>query len=62
LDFLGTHDEIYGSMRIIGKTLIEFKSISKMVIKQSKAKQLHGQMELNNPMPLGEVRGEVLTP
>jgi hypothetical protein len=22
-----------------------------MVIKQSKAKQLHGQMELNNPMP-----------
>jgi hypothetical protein len=36
---------------MIGKTLIQFKSISKMVIKQSKAKQLHGQMEFNNPMP-----------
>jgi hypothetical protein len=60
LDFLGTHDEVYGNMTTIGKTVIE--SISKMVIKQSKAKQFHGQMELNNPMPLGEARGEVLTP
>jgi len=36
---------------MIGKTLIQFKSIGKMVTKQSEAKQLHGQMELNNPMP-----------
>jgi hypothetical protein len=66
LDFLGTHDEIYGNMRIIGKTLIEFKSISKMVIKQSEAKQSNsmGKWKLNNPMPLplGEAKGEVLTP
>jgi hypothetical protein len=37
LDFLGTHDEIYGNITTIGKTVIEFKAISKMVIKQSKA-------------------------
>jgi hypothetical protein len=38
---------------MIGKTSIQFKSIWKIVIKQSKAKakQLHGQMEVNNPMP-----------
>jgi hypothetical protein len=62
LEFFGTHDEIYGNMRIIGKTIIQFKSIRKMVIKQTKGKQLHGQMELNNPVPLEEVPGEVLTP
>jgi len=55
LDFLGTHDEIYGSMRIIGKTFIEFKSISKMVIKQSKAKQSNsmGKWNLTTQCPWG---------
>jgi hypothetical protein len=36
---------------MIEKTLMLFQSIWKMVVEQSKAKQLHGQMELNNPMP-----------
>jgi hypothetical protein len=47
----GTHDEIYGNIMMIGKTTVQINLKDGHQTKQSKAKQLHGQMELNNPMP-----------